>query len=364
MNALETRIRQIIAASGPLTVGQYMAMCLGDPDHGYYMQRSPFGVEGDFTTAPEISQIFGELIGLWAADYWQRMGMPDPVILAEFGPGRGTLMQDILRAAGTLPAFRQALQPWLIETSPRLRTIQQRTLAREKAQWGETLADLPSGPLIAIANEFFDALPIRQFIRQADGWHERLVGLQGERLSFMISPRPDKNIVDLLAEEHMSAKENEIAEICPDGQRIAAEIAARLQRQDGVLLFFDYGPAHSAPGDSLQALRGHRFHEPLTDPGEADITAHVDFQRLLESARLKGARTAGPLTQGEFLSRLGLHQRADILARKNPKKAREVLRGAKRLSAPEEMGILFKAAAIFREDGPVPAGFTEAECQP
>ncbi len=364
MNALETRIRQIIAASGPLTVGQYMAMCLGDPEHGYYMKRPPFGAEGDFTTAPEISQIFGELIGLWAADYWQRMGAPDPVILAEFGPGRGTLMQDALRAARALPAFRQALQPWLIETSPRLRTIQQRNLNGEKVRWGESLADLPSGPMIAIANEFFDALPVRQFVRQADGWHERLVGLRGERLSFMTSPRPDENIRDLLAEGQLSAGEGEIAEICPDGQRIAAEIAARLQRQDGALLFFDYGPARSAPGDSLQALRRHRFHDPLADPGEADITAHVDFQRLLESARLKGARTAGPLAQGEFLNRLGLQQRAGALAGQNPARAQEIMSGAKRLSAPEEMGTLFKAAAVFRRDGPVPAGFTEAECQP
>ncbi len=364
MNALEARIREIIATSGPLTIGQYMAMCLGDPEHGYYMQRPPFGAEGDFTTAPEISQIFGELIGLWAADYWQRMGAPDPVILAEFGPGRGTLMQDALRAAHALPAFREAARPWLIETSPRLRAVQQQALAGEKVQWGQSLADLPPGPMIAIANEFFDALPVRQFIRLADGWHERLVGIQGDHLVFITSPRADQNIPELLAEAHLSAAEGEIAEICPDAQRIAAEIAARLQRQDGAMLFLDYGPARSATGDSLQALRDHRFHDPLADPGEADITAHVDFQRLLESARLRGGRTAGPLTQGEFLSRLGLHQRAGVLAHQNPARQKEIMEGAKRLSAPGEMGTLFKAAAIFRQDGPVPAGFTEAECLP
>jgi SAM-dependent MidA family methyltransferase len=325
----------------------------------YYADRDPFA---DFTTAPEIFQGFGELLGLWAAEVWRAMGAPDPVLLAEAGPGRGTLMSDALRAIRqTAPAFGQALRLHLVETSPRLRAAQREKLP--EATWHDRVEDLPSGPLLLLGNEFLDALPIRQFVRRADGWAERFVA--------------DGRFVEVPADRlHLSGGIG--SHLSPDGSHpslpieagailenpeasltLIAAIAARIARRGGAALFLDYGPARSALGDSLQALRDGRPADPLAEPGGADLTAHVDFAALAAAARAAGAAVFGPEPQGLFLARLGLFQRAGALARQNPARAGELRAAAARLAEPDQMGRLFKVMAVCHPDLPMPPGYAE-----
>ncbi|CAH2600170.1 Class I SAM-dependent methyltransferase [Rhodovastum atsumiense] len=310
----------------------------------YYAARDPFA---DFTTAPEISQAFGEVLGLWAAVTWQAMGSPDPVILAEAGPGRGTLMADALRAiARAVPAFRAALRLHLVETSPRLRALQAGRLPG--AVWHDRIADLPAGPLILIGNEFLDALPIRQFLRRGAGWAERWVadGAFAERPAD--APEPPCP----------PATEDEVVEICEPARALAAALGARLVAQGGAALFVDYGPAASMAGDSLQALRDGAPAPPLADPGTADLTAHVDFAALATLARAAGAAAQGPVPQGLFLARLGLPQRVEALARTQPPAAAAaLLAGTRRLTEPHAMGRLFKALALCHPALPSLPGF-------
>lgn len=305
----------------------------------YYATRDPFA---DFTTAPEISQVFGELLGLWAAVNWQAMGRPDPVILAEAGPGRGTLMADALRAvAATMPDFHAALRLHLVETSPRLRAVQARLLP--EATWHERVQDLPDGPLLLLANEFLDALPIRQFVRGDAGWAERHVA--------------DGAFVDRPCEPPEGAS-GDVIECCEPARDIAAWLGARLAAQGGAALFLDYGPGESAPGDSLQALRDGRPADPLAEPGSADLTAHVDFAAFARAAREAGAAIHGPVPQGLFLARLGLFQRTDRLARTQPPaRAAALIAAAQRLAEPAVMGRLFKALAVCHPGLPLPPGF-------
>lgn len=304
----------------------------------YYATRDPFA---DFTTAPEISQVFGELLGLWAAVTWQAMGRPDPVLLAEAGPGRGTLMADALRAAAMVPAFRAALRLHLIETSPRLRERQASVLP--DATWHDDLMSLPPGPLLLLGNEFLDALPIRQFERAGDGWAERHVR-DGRFVA--VAGRPPPN------------PQGELVEWGEAAETLVAALAVRLASQGGAALFLDYGPERSGPGDSLQALRGGKPADPLADPGTADLTAHVDFARLAAVARQHGAAVHGPLPQGALLSRLGLFPRSQALARTQPaRRAAALIEAAQRLAAPERMGRLFKALAICDPQLPTPPGF-------
>ncbi|MBS0559667.1 MAG: SAM-dependent methyltransferase [Proteobacteria bacterium] len=311
----------------------------------YYATHDPFA---DFTTAPEISQIFGELLGAWAAVTWRQLGAPAPVVLAEAGPGRGTLMADALRAVRAVaPDFAAALRVHLVETSPRLRAVQAARLP--DAAWHGRIEDLPDGPLILLANEFLDALPIRQFVRRGAGWAERHVA--------------DGQFVEVAAEppEAWDGAEGEVREVCEIALALAAHLGARFAAAPGAALFLDYGPEASAPGDSLQALRGGRPADPLADPGAADLTAHVDFAALARAARRAGAAAHGPLPQGAFLTRLGLYPRTTRLARgQAPARALELMEGARRLAEPDRMGRLFKALALCHPAAPIPPGFEAA----
>ncbi|HYD30680.1 MAG TPA: class I SAM-dependent methyltransferase [Azospirillaceae bacterium] len=359
-------LRRRIAVEGPMTVAAFMAEALGHPRLGYYMTRDPFGTAGDFTTAPEISQMFGELIGLWCAHVWSRMGAPRRVVLVELGPGRGTLMQDALRAAALVPAFREAIEPHLVETSPMLRQRQQATLAAlpfagKGPTWHDHLATVPEGPTLAIANEFFDALPIRQFVRTPEGWAERLVDANpdGAGLRFVLDRRSLGGAAEaMLPESVRAAPEGSVAEICPAGEVIAAELADRLVRHDGAALLIDYGHARSAAGETLQAVRRHTFAPVLEKPGEADLTAHVDFEVLARAARQTGARVHGPITQGAFLANLGIRERAAILRRAaSVAQAADIDAALRRLIEPEEMGTLFKVMALTDPRQEPPVGF-------
>ena len=361
MNALSRVIAAEIGQTGPISVARYMTLALLDPRAGYYTTRDPFGAAGDFVTAPEISQMFGELIGLWAADLWQRLGAPPRIVLAELGPGRGTLMADALRAARALPAFRAALTPWLVEASPRLARIQAERLDGSGAQWAGDLAGLPGDvPLIVVANEFFDALPIRQFVRRGRAWHERLVGLD-ERgaLAFALAPEPG-HLEDLLPAAILDgAPDGAVAEICPAGRAIAGDLGRRLAAQGGGALIIDYGPPAPGTGDSFQAVRRHGFHDVLADPGQADLTAHVDFAALAHAARRPSTHVLGPVGQGIWLSAMGIDARLETLSAAAPARAAELRGQRDRLVEPGQMGELFQCLAVSAAGWPRPAGFPE-----
>jgi SAM-dependent MidA family methyltransferase len=330
-----------VPATDAAGVSERLDAFMGRANAAYYATHDPFA---DFTTAPEISQVFGELLGLWAAVTWQAMGSPDPVILVETGPGRGTLMRDALRAiAKTAPAFRAALRLHLIETSPRLRTIQAEHLSG--AVWHERAEDLPAGPFLLLGNEFLDALPIRQFVGRASGWTERYVrdGVF-EEVSYSDGPRP--------------AAEGDVVEVCEQALILATYLGRRIVRDGGAALLLDYGPESGAAGDSLQALRNGKPVDPLSKPGTADLTAHVDFEAFGLAARQAGVAVHGPVPQGLFLARLGLFQRSGVLARSQPPaRAAAILDAARRLAEPDRMGRLFKAICLCHPSLPTPAGF-------
>lgn len=351
---LGRRIARQIAQTGPVTLAEYMALCLSDPEAGYYTTRDPLGAAGDFTTAPEISQMFGELLGLCLAQCWLDQGRPAPVTLAELGPGRGTLMADALRATRVVPGFHEALRLVLVETSPVLRERQRAALPGWPVSFAESAAALPEAPLLLVANEFFDALPVRQFQRTGVGWRERMVGLDAERgLAFGLSgPVAPEALAPRLAD----TREGEVVEICPAAPGIAREIAGRIARHGGAALIVDYGGWHGT-GDTLQALAAHRFADPLAAPGAADLTAHVDFEPIAQAARAAGAAVAPLTAQGAFLARLGIAGRAAALARGLKGDALAAHEAAhRRLTAPEEMGTLFKVLALHPRGLP-PPGF-------
>jgi NADH dehydrogenase [ubiquinone] 1 alpha subcomplex assembly factor 7 len=350
MTPLETELRRIIAADGPMSVATFMGLCLGHPVHGYYTTRDPFGRAGDFITAPEISQMFGELIGLWAAAVWQAMGMPARVALVELGPGRGTLMADALRAARVVPAFVAALDVHLIETSPVLQRCQQETLAAAGVPlaWHRDVTLVPRGRLIVIANEFFDALPVHQAVKTPSGWHERMVGIGADgRPAFALHPDPLPGFAAIVPEAVAGAPAGAVYEWRSD--HVATEIARRVAQDGSAALVIDYGHGESAPGETLQAAAGHGFADPLATPGEVDLTAHVDFAALARTARAAGARVHGPLTQGAFLRRLGIEARAAALRVKaTAAQVADIDAALARLSSPgrDAMGELFKAMAF------------------
>jgi NADH dehydrogenase [ubiquinone] 1 alpha subcomplex assembly factor 7 len=348
MTPLADLLIRRIRVSGPITVADYMTECLLHPQHGYYATRDPFGAKGDFTTAPEISQMFGELLGLCLAQSWLEQGSPAQFTLAELGPGRGTMMADILRATRAVPGFHAAAEVVLVEASPTLRQVQARTL-NHPARWVDAVADLPDRPLFLVANEFFDALPIRQFQREAEGWRERMIGLQGENLAFGLSgtmPTP--------APQFAADPPGTIVELCPAAETIAETLGQRLRAHSGAALIIDYAGWRSK-GDTLQALRQHRPEDPLANPGEADLTAHVDFEAL---ARTVATARTGMTDQGTVLKRLGIDQRAARLAAGLTGAALESHRAAHhRLTDPGEMGSLFKMIAFFAPGAPPPPGF-------
>ena len=309
----------------------------------YYATRDPFR---DFTTSPEITQVFGELLGAWAAVVWDGMGRPDPVVLAECGPGRGTLMQDARRAmAQVAPAFHAAHRLHLVETSPRLRALQ--AVRLPGAAWHDQVDTLPEGPLLLLANEFLDALPIRQFVRRGAGWAERYV----RDGAWMEQPVPS-GLPGVCGE-------GEVQEVSEAALGIMAMLGRRLSAQPGAALFLDYGPAQSLSGDTLQALRDGRPADPLAEAGQADLTAHVDFAALARTARQAGAAVHGPIPQGVFLARLGLFQRSGRLARTQPPaRAAALMQAAQRLAEPDRMGGLFKAFCLCHPSLPTPPGFS------
>ncbi|MDR3514625.1 MAG: SAM-dependent methyltransferase [Azospirillaceae bacterium] len=352
-------LRRRIDVEGPLTIATYMADCLGHPIHGYYRMSDPLGARGDFITAPEVSQMFGELIGLWCADLWQRLGAPDPVRLVELGPGRGTLMADALRAARLVPGFRAAIRLHLVETGLVFRRLQAAALAGSglDPQWHDHWDQVPDdAPTLVIANEFFDALPIRQFQQTEQGWAERCVAADAEGPGLrLILGRATPAIANLIPAGFRDAASGTIVEVAPAALATAAALADRIARRDGGALVIDYGYCRSAPGDTWQALRRHHPVSPLDGPGTADLTAHVDFQALGDIARLQAATVHGPVEQGAFLAALGIRQRA---ARLRQAGAPDIDAALDRLIAPDQMGSLFKVMALTAPGRPVPAGFS------
>jgi SAM-dependent MidA family methyltransferase len=352
MTALKSQLIQQISATGPITLADYMTTCLLHPQHGYYTTRDPLGVGGDFTTAPEISQMFGEMVGLCLAQSWLDQGAPAPFVLAELGPGRGTLMADVLRATRAVPGFHEAAQLYLVEASPTLRKEQAGRLG--EAHWVADAAELPSGPLFLIANEFFDALPIRQFQRDPAGWRERMIGVEhGELAIGLSSPAPIAALDHRLAD----TETDQIVETCAPAAAIAADLGSRIAEHGGLALIIDYGGWHSI-GDTFQALEHHAFADPLAAPGQADLTAHVDFEALALAA--PPAQHSKLCPQGVFLERLGITARAQALATGLSGEALDThIAAHRRLTHPEEMGSLFKVLALFPKGAPTPAG-----CEP
>ncbi|WP_029660746.1 class I SAM-dependent methyltransferase [Aliihoeflea sp. 2WW] len=340
--SLKQRITELIAETGPIPVSQYMALCLFDPADGYYTTREPFGAKGDFTTAPEISQMFGELAAVWLASAWQAAGAPQDAILAEIGPGRGTLARDMLRTLARIaPDLTRRVA--LIETSPRLTAIQKETLGATSATWHRDIGELPGAPLFIVGNELFDAIPIRQFVKTPQGWRERCVGLDADgALTFVAGPgTTDAALPD--------APNGAIFEIAPARNALMQEIAERIARDGGAGLFIDYGHLQTGVGDTLQAMRAHAHVDVLATPGEADLTSHVDFAALGAAAGAGRLETRA-MTQARFLLGMGLLERAGQLGAGGDAGLRERLRGeVERLAGPDEMGELFKVLMVGKD---------------
>jgi SAM-dependent MidA family methyltransferase len=360
--ALEERLVSLIRDHGPIRVGDFMNDALIHPQHGYYATKAAIGAEGDFTTSPEISQIFGELIGSWLVHAWEEIGAPSAFTLVELGPGRGTLMADILRVAKVRPKFLEAVRVYMIEASGRMRYAQQRALHQSGAQitWADKLEDVPSMPMLLVANEFFDCLPIRQFVRTASRdekpWRERMVGLTEDgRLAFVLS----EDLFGDMPGMPRGAKPEDVFEVCSAGGEVVSEIAGRLRDHKGRALMIDYGHGRSGYGDTLQALKGHHYWPVLAQPGVADVTAHVDFAALARRARQEEMRVDGPVRQADFLERLGLRLRLEALTRALPDetKREELISGAERLIDRRDMGSLFKVMAISPVGSVAPPGF-------
>ncbi len=354
---LEERLIALIKANGPITVADYMSDALGHPHDGYYTSQSPIGADGDFTTAPEISQIFGELIGLWLIQSWTEMGAPAFFNLVELGPGRGVLMADILRAALLRPKFREAAHILLVEKSGRLRVEQRRRLKGVPTVWADSFAETPPGPILLVANEFFDCLPISQYVRTAAGWRERLIdaAADGSGLVFRAAPTPPLPSVHLPELEDSAI--GTVFETCSAATELAGEIARALVAQGGRALIIDYGRLGGI-GETLQAVRGHGYWPVLASPGRADITAHVNFEALARAAIAAGATVWGPVSQEVFLERLGVRARAERLSKgRSQEEAAAIARDVARLASPEQMGEVFRAMALSSPPLPPPAGF-------
>lgn len=349
--SLAERIAELIRQEGPLTTPQYVQICLHDPADGYYAVRPRLGPQGDFITAPQVSQIFGELIGLWAVQVWIDLGAPARVILAEVGPGDGTLMSDALRAARVAAKFPAAVELWLVEPSGPLRRAQALALQRHAPRWATSLDELPDdAPLILIANEVLDCLPARQFVTTEGGWAERRIGLDDDgRLAFGLIPVEAPPAEGVPVGTIMEHSESQAA--------FAAALAAKVLAQDGCALLIDYGRAEAQAGDTLQAVRDHRKVHPLETPGEADLTQWAEFDVVTAAAEAASAGVSGPVSQAALLGALGLELRAQALAKARPDQAEVIARQVERLTGREQMGELFKAVAIHRS-GMAPPGFT------
>lgn len=349
-NPLKARILADIRAHGPMPLSQYMRLCLTHPEWGYYKSRDPLGSKGDFVTAPEVSQMFGEMIGVWISIAWQTLGCPNPFVLGELGPGRGTLMADALRALKSQPEMTRAMRLVLLETNDDLRRVQGERLADHHPAFVHEISEFAAldAPLILIANEFFDALPIRQYQFDAGHWHERLIGALGDDLVWGLSPNPiDTNALPALPAE---PENGAIFEDAPLAESTMSEIAALLRRQGGAALVIDYGYTHTQTGATFQGIANHTYADPFADPGRADLTAHVDFARLVAAAQREGAASHIVGTQAQLLEGLGIAQRASALQAANPVRADSIGADLARLTGSDQMGDLFKAMVVFGKD--------------
>ena len=348
MSALKTRIADAIRINGPMPVSLYMLMCLHDPRDGYYSTRPAFN--SDFTTAPETSQVFGELIGLWAAHEWMRLGKPRKIWIIELGPGRGTMMADLMRSGASVRGFAEAAEIAMVEASPALKREQSIRLAPRKVQHFDELGDVPPGPALIIGNEFLDCMAIRQFVREGAKWHERQIGLIGhDQLAFGIGPAADipNNVTP--AGDHV--------EVAPGLETLAESIARRFRHDAGRALFIDYGSDDYSPGDTLRAFRAGKQIDPLDDPGFSDLTADVDFPRFKRICESEGLMVHGPIRQSYFLTRLGARERAQSLAAANPARANDIKAAVQKLVAPEDMGARFKVICLTPYGAETPPGF-------
>ncbi|WP_375451556.1 class I SAM-dependent methyltransferase [uncultured Devosia sp.] len=344
-----------IRTTGPMSVATYMGLCLTHPHKGYYKGADPLGAAGDFITAPEISQMFGELVGFFVVNLWQQMGQPKACTLLELGPGRGTLMADMLRVACRAEGFRDALDLRLFETNPALIAEQNARLEAYDPNWIQGFDTVGDGPLLVVANEFFDALPIRQFVRTTQGWHERVVGLLEGRRAFGLSPTPLPPSV--MPDAVADAAPNAIYEAALAGTEVMSRLAHTVSTQGGAILAIDYGYAMTQTGETLQGIRRHAYADVLASPGDTDLSAHVDFNALGDAAGKAGLTVHPLVSQARFLDRLGIGDRAKALGLANPGAAADIAAARRRLTAPDQMGDLFKAFCAA-SPGLVPPGFS------
>jgi SAM-dependent MidA family methyltransferase len=359
---LLSEIKKLISSSGPMPVWRYMELCLLHPQHGYYIARDPLGREGDFTTAPEVSQMFGELLGLWAASVWKAIGSPGLIRLIELGPGRGTMMADALRALRVLPPLYQALSVHMVEVNPVLREKQRTALSGVRSiAWHNHIDEVPDGPCIIFANEYFDAMPVHQMVKRETGWHERVVDLdENGTLIFGVESDPTPRFEVLLPPLVRAAPVGAVFEWRPDTEIM--KLARRVRDQDGAALIIDYGHMRSDAGDTFQAIARHSYTDPLKAPGQADLTAHVDFNAMARAAEDVGARTHGPVTQGDFLKQLGIETRAvALMSKASNETSEDIARALKRLigGGRDGMGSMFKVLGISHPNLTVLAGLSE-----
>jgi len=361
---LQPEIKKLIKTSGPMPVWRYMELCLTHPQHGYYVSRDPLGREGDFTTSPEVSQMFGELLGLWAASVWKAIDSPSVLRLIELGPGRGTMMADALRALRVLPPLYQSLSVHLVEINPVLREKQKAALSGARSiEWHDNIDEVPEGPAVILANEYFDVLPIHQVVKRETGWHERTVEIDSNgKLGFGFAAEPTPRFEVLLPPLVRAAPVGAVFEWRPDAEIM--KIATRIRNQGGAALIIDYGHIRSDAGDTFQAIARHSFADPLKNPGQADVTAHVDFQALARAAEDIGARVHGPVPQGEFLQRLGIETRAlGLMAKATHEVSEDISSALKRLIGGGRggMGSMFKVLAVSEPNLTSLAGLSDQE---
>jgi NADH dehydrogenase [ubiquinone] 1 alpha subcomplex assembly factor 7 len=364
ISPLLSEIKRLIKSSGPMPVWRYMELCLMHPTLGYYVSRDPLGREGDFTTAPEVSQMFGELLGLWTASVWKSMGSPATFHLVELGPGRGTMMADALRALRVVPPLHQILSVHLVEINPVLREKQRATLiGARNINWHDTIDEVPEGPAIILANEYFDVLPIHQAVKGENGWHERVIVLDDDgMLDFGASAEPIPRFEVLLSPLVRAAPVGSVFEWRADTE--VMKIARRMRDQSGAALIIDYGHLRSEVGDTFQAIASHSFADPLKAPGQVDVTAHVDFQALARAAEDVGARVHGPVTQGEFLRRIGIETRAvTLMAKASPEVSEDISSALQRLvgGGRSGMGTMFKVLGVSAPDIPALPGLSDEQ---
>ena len=361
MTELLKILKSRIESEGPLTLAEYMTQALGNPEYGYYNKGDPLGGSGDFITSPEVSQMFGELIGMWTAICWQQLGSPSKINLVELGPGRGTLIADVLRAAMGVPGYFDAITLHLIENSLSMVKRQQRHLStfRKSSQWHQTFEEVPDGPFILVANEFLDVLPIRQFVKVSGKWCERLIDFDSNRtcLCWTTSTFGVSNEFEIPSSLN-DCEDGVIWEVSPSIQNVIAAVSTAIRERRGSALFIDYGYVKQIGGDTFQAVRNHKYISPLEVPGDADLTAHVDFCAIKLVAEKNGVRVSGPITQNIFLRGLGIETRAErLMAKASTRQKWNIQTGLKRLIDENEMGVLFKVLALSHTEVVPPEGF-------